>query len=127
MASVQGKVIAITGAASGIGLETAKLLAERGALVSLADVQEKALEEVAASIKSANSNAKVLTSVIDVRNQESVKEWITKTVKEFGRLDGAANLAGVFKARPNATIEDDTDDMWNWIIQINVMGVLNCM
>jgi NAD(P)-dependent dehydrogenase (short-subunit alcohol dehydrogenase family) len=127
MASVQGKVIAITGAASGIGLETAKLLAERGALVSLADVQEKALDEVAAAIKAANSEAKVITSVVDVRNQESVNQWIAKTVKEFGKLDGAANLAGVFKARPNSSIEGDTDDMWNWIIQINLMGVLNCM
>src|ERR1700761_5841551 len=120
MASVQGKVIAITGAASGIGLETAKLLSERGALISLADVQEKALEDVVASIKSSNSNAKVLASVIDVRKQESVTEWITKTINQFGRLDGAANLAGVFKTKPNATIEEDTDDLWNWIIQINV-------
>jgi len=127
MSSIQGKVIAITGAASGIGQATALLFAERGALLSLADVQEVALKKVADEIKAATPGAKVITAVVDVVDQKSVKAWIDQTVKEYGTLDGCANLAGVFRSRPNASIETDDDELWNWIIQINIMGVVNCM
>ncbi|KAJ9603788.1 hypothetical protein H2200_011974 [Cladophialophora chaetospira] len=126
MASMDGKVIAITGAASGIGLTTAKLLASRGAVLSLADVNAKQLEAAASSIE--EGGAKVIYTVVDVRDRSQVNNWIERTVKEFGRLDGAANLAGVV-GRHAVTFElrDETDDEWDFIMNVNTKGVFNCM
>lgn len=91
------KVIAVTGAASGIALATAKVLYERGASLSLADLQKDRLEANVAAITGGSSDAgsRILTTAVDVRSSDSVDEWIKKTVEKFGRLDGAANLAGV--------------------------------
>jgi len=126
MASFEGKVIVITGAASGMGLETAKLIASRGAHVSLADVQEGALSKVAGEIEAAGG--KVMTSVVDVRVRCQVEDWIKKTVTMFGRLDGAANLAGVIGNQINtAGIADVDDDDWEFVLGVNTKGMLNCL
>src|SRR6201985_1361911 len=92
---VYNNVTAITGGASGIVLATAHLLASRGALLSLADLNAAALDTAAASIKSQTPNASVITQAIDVRNVSQVDEWIAATVSHYGRLNGAVNLAGV--------------------------------
>lgn len=94
--SMTGKVIAITGGASGIGLATAHLLASRGATLSLADVSEQGLQDASKSIK-AKHNVDILTFVLDVRKPEQVDGWIKETVAKFGKLDGAANIAGVYQ------------------------------
>jgi len=88
-----GKTIVLTGAASGIGLECSKVLAARGAKVSMADLQEGPLREAAEGIE--KDGGKVLYSVVDVRDSKSIDAWLDRTVKEFGKLDGACNLAGV--------------------------------
>jgi NADP-dependent 3-hydroxy acid dehydrogenase YdfG len=87
------KVIAITGAASGIGLATTKLLASRGAILALADRNEADLAEIVKEITGAGGQ--VLSTVLDVRDREAVEGWIRGVVERHGRLDGAANLAGV--------------------------------
>jgi NAD(P)-dependent dehydrogenase (short-subunit alcohol dehydrogenase family) len=126
MSEFECKVIVITGAASGMGLETAKLLASKGAKVSLADVQEEALKKVAADIEA--SGGKVISSVVDVRNRAQVEEWINKTVETFGKLDGAANLAGVIgKAINITTLQDIDDDDWDFVVGVNQKGMLNCL
>lgn len=94
MISLSGKVIAITGGASGIGRCTAILAASLGAKVSLADLSQEGLDAVAKEIKSAG-HGDVFTMTIDVRKASTVDTWIAETVKWGGRLDGAANLAGV--------------------------------
>jgi NAD(P)-dependent dehydrogenase (short-subunit alcohol dehydrogenase family) len=127
MASFTGKVIAITGGASGIGLSTAKLLAARGAAVSIADVQQKALDEAKAAILAETKDAKVLVFALDVQKNDTVVAWIAKTVETFGGLDGIANIAGVFKAIPDHSIEKEEDDHWNFLLGVNLTGVMNCM
>lgn len=123
---MEGKVIALTGGASGIGLATAKLLVSRGAILSLADINAKQLEAAAKTL--ADQGAKVIYTVVDVTDRSQVRNFIDRTVTELGRLDGAANLAGVI-GRHAVTFElrDETDDEWDFIMNVNVKGVFNCM
>ena len=95
MTSLEGKVIAITGAASGIGLATSHLLASRGAAISIADVRQEPLQAAVADIKKSVPSAKVYHKAVNVVKADEVGAWLDETVKEFGGLHGAANLAGV--------------------------------
>ncbi|KAL8781386.1 MAG: hypothetical protein Q9213_006041 [Squamulea squamosa] len=128
MASFNGKVIAITGGASGIGQATAQLLATRGATVSLADVQHEALTATADSIKKTDSNAKVLTKVVNVVSTQEVDAWIQETISQFGKIDGAANLAGITgKGAIPRFVEDVEEDDFDNVIAVNLKGVFNCL
>ena len=123
---LRNKVIAITGAGSGIGLATAKLLASQGAKVALADVQDEELKHVVSSISAFGGIAS--GSVVDVRSPSSVNHWISSTVSHYGRLDGAVNLAGVVgKQHFTAPIEDIEDEAWDFVLDVNINGVKNCM
>jgi len=90
--SMQGKVIAITGGASGIGLATAKLLSSRGA-ICIADIN---LEQLA-SVQEHFASLKVpfIATKVDVMNREEVDYWIETILMSYGKLDGAANCAGI--------------------------------
>ncbi|KAF4636429.1 hypothetical protein G7Y89_g1663 [Cudoniella acicularis] len=124
---LSGKVIAITGAASGIGLATAHLLASRGATLSLADLQESALSIAASSITS-QYQVPIHTFVLDVRSASAVDSWISAIIEKFSRLDGAANLAGVIgKSIGIGGIADVDEEEWNFIIGVNLTGVMHCL
>ncbi|KAI8284575.1 hypothetical protein K4K60_001830 [Colletotrichum sp. SAR11_57] len=116
------KVVAITGAGSGMGLATAQLLAERGAKISLADINESSLKEAVASLPDSDSH---IYEVVDVRDGEAVDKWIQNTVKKYGKLDGAVNMAGVIThATPVAEL---TDKDWDFVFAVNAKGVFNCI
>lgn len=122
-----GKVVAITGGASGIGLATAHLLASRGATLSLADVSDKGLDAASQAIK-AKHGVDVLTYPLDVRKGEQVDAWINETISKFGRLDGAANIAGVIpKTIGVGGIAELEEEEWEFIIGVNLTGVMHCM
>jgi len=122
-----GKVIAVTGAASGIGLATAHYLAARGASLSLADIQERQLSEAELSIKTIlHPDAKLLVNLVDVQNNSQVEQWIERTVAEFGKLDGAANLAGVF-VEPSTGIKGLDDKIWDFVLGVNLTGLMYCL
>jgi NAD(P)-dependent dehydrogenase (short-subunit alcohol dehydrogenase family) len=128
MALFNSKVIALTGAASGISLATAQLLASRGAKLSLADIQGQELEKIKSDIISESPNAEVLVFSVDVRDYSQVENWIKKTKAHFGRLDGAANLAGVMtKAVGTASIENQDLDDWKFLLDVNLTGVIHCL
>lgn len=117
----------ITGAASGIGLATAHYLAQRGASLSLADNQEKALLEAEIEIKKELiPSAQILATTLDVRYSSDVDEWTTQTIKVFGKLDGAANLAGVF-VEPSTGIRGMEDKMWDFVLAVNLTGLMYCL
>ncbi|KAK1764523.1 hypothetical protein QBC33DRAFT_457315 [Phialemonium atrogriseum] len=124
---VQDKVIAITGASSGIAYATAHYLAERGAKLSLADINAEPLRKIAEEIKAAH-DVEVIYFKVDVQNVDDVTAWIDGTVKTFGRLDGAANLAGVIGKTIGVNgVEDCDEDDWNFNISVNLTGVMHCM
>lgn len=123
---MENKVIVITGAASGMGLTTALLLASKGAKLSLADVQEAPLQKVVADIQASGGTA--IGTVVDIQDRKAVEAWIAKTVETYGKLDGAANLAGVIGKQNNmAKIEDIDDADWDFVIGVNQKGLLNCL
>ncbi|CAG8197715.1 unnamed protein product [Penicillium olsonii] len=123
MASHQGKVIAITGAASGMGLAAAQLLASRGASISMADLNEEALNTAIATLP--GSHQKHIATRVDVRNEASVDSWIEKTVQRFGKVDGAVNMAGVLG--PSVLATELTREQLEFVFSVNVFGVFNCL
>lgn len=118
MKKVDGKVIIVTGASMGIGLATAKLLAQHGAKVALAarsiDTLNKLTEEIPGSFA-------VQT---DMTNATDIKEMILKVHQHFGRIDVLVNNAGqgLYSAIENVDI-----DAYNKIFQLNVVGPLIAM
>jgi len=120
--NVKNKVVAITGG-SGIGMACAELLLAQGANVSIADVSEKALKEAEKSISAAGYTGKVMFQVVDVRKVNQVDDWIAKTVENFGKLDGAVNMAGVIPKSINIErVEDLNDPDWEFVIDVNLTG-----
>jgi len=127
MASLEGKVIAVTGAASGIAKATSKILYERGASLSLADLNGDSLDAVAAELRASSKSPqqKVTTTVLDVRKSHQVTSWIEQTVKVHERLDGACNLAGVVTS--HSLLGDTTDETFDFVMGVNVTGIFNCL
>ncbi|KAJ5919871.1 hypothetical protein N7454_009706 [Penicillium verhagenii] len=122
MSSFEGKVIAITGAASGMGLATAKLLASRGALISLADINEAAVKEATECL---DGSEKHMYAVVDVRHSQAVNVWIQSTVERLSKLDGAVNMAGVIT--PAQPIQEISDETWDFNFAVNTRGVFFCL
>ena len=123
--SLSGKVYAVTGGASGIGLATAKVISERGATACISDIDVNALKDVEEYFM----EKKVSFSVtkVDISKREEVDAWIDDIVREFGRLDGAANVAGVIgKGHGIKSVAELEDVEWNKIIAVNLTGLMYC-
>jgi NAD(P)-dependent dehydrogenase (short-subunit alcohol dehydrogenase family) len=128
MGSFQNKVYAITGLA-GIGLAVAKQLHARGAHLSLADISPSTLTAAIAAITHTTPNpSNILTTVLDIGSSAAVNDWITSTVKHFGRLDGAANMAGTIGAQHGVgRIVDLEDEEWDMLVRVNLSGMMYCI
>src|SRR4051794_32271052 len=95
MKNLENKVIIITGAAMGLGLAAAKELAAQGTNLALVDYNEESLIEAKKVISEQYPNVKIITVVADVSKEDAVKNYVDKTVKAFGRIDGLYNNAGI--------------------------------
>jgi NAD(P)-dependent dehydrogenase (short-subunit alcohol dehydrogenase family) len=123
MKIMQGKVALVTGAASGLGLATAKAFAEAGAAVAMADWNEEAVK--AAAEKLAKDGHKTLAIKCDVSDDKQVEEMVNKTIATFGQLDYAYNNAGVQNELAEAA--DQTREDFDKVTSINYRGVWSCM
>jgi NADP-dependent 3-hydroxy acid dehydrogenase YdfG len=120
MSGIDGKVVAITGASSGIGEATALELAGRGAAVVLGARRTDRLEALAARIEAAGGQAEFLA--VDVTKRADLVALVAKAVERFGRLDVLVSNAGI--ARTALVSELDLDG-WDAMIDVNVRGVLH--
>jgi NADP-dependent 3-hydroxy acid dehydrogenase YdfG len=114
------RVVAITGASSGIGEATARLLAERGAAVAIGARRTDRLDAVADDIR--QGGGAVVTCETDVTRREDLVRLVDRAVAEFGRLDVLVNNAGISKIGP---ISDLDIDGWSAMIDVNLRGVLH--
>jgi NAD(P)-dependent dehydrogenase (short-subunit alcohol dehydrogenase family) len=119
-----GQVCIVTGAASGIGRATARLLAAHGARVVLADVTTDVIEGGVPTqqLITADGNEAVFVRT-DVASTEQVDALVSATVARFGRLDVIVNNACIRHARPLLEL-DDAD--WQRILDVNLTGVFRC-
>jgi NAD(P)-dependent dehydrogenase (short-subunit alcohol dehydrogenase family) len=115
------KITVVTGAGSGIGAATARLLAAEGARVLLADHDREAVEKVTAEI----GRESAICTTVDVAESHSVAAMIDTAVRTWGRLDCAVNNAGI--AQPAMPIDEVTEEQFDRLMRVNAKGVWLCM
>ena len=120
---LDGKVILVTGGASGIGKATVERLALDGAHVIVADVQTELAAQVVADVSSNGGNAEACE--LDVTDHAAVSAAVAAIVASHGGLDGAFNNAGI--EGPSAKVLDVDPSAWARVLAVNLTGVFNCV
>jgi NAD(P)-dependent dehydrogenase (short-subunit alcohol dehydrogenase family) len=124
--SMEGKVVAISGGASGIGLATAKLISSRGAIVCISDIDPTALAGAVSHFTPLNVPFTV--TQVDVTERSEVDYWINSVVERYDRLDGAVNGAGIIGKYHGITkLADVEDEEWDKIMAVNLTGLMYCL
>src|SRR5215813_3558358 len=126
-----GKVAIVTGGASGIGAETARVFGRHGAKVLVTDSEAGLGEEVAGDIRRSGGTAAF--AVHDVRDEARWQAVVAKAEQDFGRLDILCNIAGISGRDPKLNIQtgptagprlaEQSLTHWNWVMEINATGV----
>jgi NADP-dependent 3-hydroxy acid dehydrogenase YdfG len=119
MTGISGKVVAVTGASSGIGEAAARLLAEQGAAVVLGARRTERLDQIAQQIR--DRGGRVVSRATDVTRREDLQRLVDAAVTEFGRLDVLVSNAGISKIGPMADLDVDG---WQAMIDVNLRGML---
>ncbi len=117
-----GKVVVVTGAGAGLGLAAALRLAQEGASLSLVDVSAEAVEKAGEAIRAAAPQTGISLITADVSIEDEVASYVDRTIKDFGRIDGLYNNAGIEgKQDP---VEAYGAEMLDKVLAVNVKGVL---
>jgi NADP-dependent 3-hydroxy acid dehydrogenase YdfG len=119
MSNIQGKVVVITGASSGLGEATARHLATKGAKVFLGARRVDRLQAVVADIERAGGQAAAMK--VDVTKRAEVDAFVQGAIEKFGRMDVLVNNAGLMALAP---LEKTLVDEWDRMVDINIKGVL---
>ncbi|WP_462383684.1 SDR family oxidoreductase [Pseudomonas sp. Marseille-QA0892] len=120
MQNINGKVVLITGASSGIGEATAKVLASAGATVMLGARRTEQLEALANDINASGGIARFRR--VDVTSREDVQQFADEALEHFGRIDVIVNNAGIMPLSPMDSLKVDE---WDRMIDVNIRGVLH--
>lgn len=120
MSAITGKVIAITGASSGIGEATARYLAKEGARVVLGARRTDRLETLVEAIRAEGGTA--FCRALDVTDRADMEAFAREAVREYGRLDVFINNAGVMPLSPLDALKVEE---WDRMIDVNIRGVLH--
>ena len=115
MTRLSGKAAIVTGAANGIGLACARRLAADGAAVALADIDAKAGEAAAASLRA--EGRKAIFVATDVTRRAAIEALVKRTIQEFGRLDVMLNNAGVALT---ASVLEMSDELFDKVLSVNL-------
>lgn len=118
---LDAKAAVITGAASGIGRATALLFAREGARLTLADVDQQGLEEVANETRRLGAESVAIRT--DVTDSEDVQQMVRTVVDRFGRIDVLFNNAGILY--PGSVLELSEEE-WDKVILVNLKGIFLC-
>ena len=127
MNELAGKVAIVTGGGSGIGSSTARLFAEEGASVLVADVTIERAEKVVETIK--NKGGIALAIGADVSKQDDVDRLVKKTIQEYGKIDIVVNNAGIgsksgtLTGIPDRFLENLTEEVWEKVMDINLKSI----
>lgn len=117
--NIEGKVVVITGASSGLGEATARLLSAQGARVALGARRVERLQALAGELSGRGGQA--IAVATDVIQRDQVKGLVEAAVRAFGRIDVMINNAGIM---PQAPLERLKVDEWDQMIDVNIKGVL---
>jgi meso-butanediol dehydrogenase/(S,S)-butanediol dehydrogenase/diacetyl reductase len=118
MQRFDNKVALVTGAASGIGKSTAIRLAQEGASVMLADINEEGLEETRQAINDIEGESAIV--MLDVSSLKACQNAVASVISRFGKLDVLCNIAGIFISR---RLTDIQEEEWNRMVGINLNSV----
>ncbi len=118
---LEGKVALITGAGSGIGAATARLMAAEGAAVAVTGVPSEGVNAVAAELHAAGHRAVSIPT--DVSQASAVQEAVTRTVDEFGRLDIVVPNAGIQLHDRDVNLHELPEEVWDRTHDVNYRGV----
>ncbi|MCA9107085.1 MAG: SDR family oxidoreductase [Planctomycetales bacterium] len=118
--NIRGKVVVITGASSGLGEATARLLSAEGATVVLAARRQERIAALAESLSQEGGTALAIET--DVTDLAQVRNLVDKAVESFGKIDVLLNNAGLMPLAPLAQLKTDE---WDQMIDVNLKGVLN--
>lgn len=120
MNEFQNKTAVVTGAASGIGLELARVFAQQGMNVVLADIEQPKLNEAVDAVTSLGAEA--LGVLTDVGSGESVAALCQASVDRFGSVQVLCNNAGVYTG---GLLWEQTEDDYEWLIRVNQWGIIH--
>lgn len=119
-----GRSYIVTGAGQGLGRAYAKALAAAGASVAVTDLNGQKADDVAHEISM--SNGRALAVRVDVADETSVGTMADLTHKEFGKIDGIVNNAGIFSTLKMRPFQEIPIEEWNAVLNVNITGVMLC-